>query len=101
MDVAQGERAEKELEAMMERSAPKGDLDPDERAELWKESVRRYNAQRREEMKAAWISYHAGQATRHRRTLEALIEDHKAQAARLCEAAEDWENGGRAVDRPM
>jgi hypothetical protein len=47
--------------------------------------AKRYDAQRREEMRAAWISYHAGQARRHRRTLEALIEDHKAQAARLCE----------------
>jgi len=49
MDVAQAARAEKELEAMIVRRSRKGDVDPDEQEELWKESVRRYNARRREE----------------------------------------------------
>jgi hypothetical protein len=85
MDVAQGERVEKELEAMIQRRARNGDVDPDEREELWKESVRAYSARRREEMRAAWTSYHEGQAERHRRTLQGLIAHHETQAARLCE----------------
>jgi hypothetical protein len=56
----------------------------DEREDLLKESVRRYNARRREEMRAAWTSYHEGQAERHRRTLQDLIAHHEMQAAKLC-----------------
>jgi hypothetical protein len=85
VDVARTEAADAELVRMIERRATKGEVEPDEREELWKESVRAYTARKREEMRAAWASYHAGQAARHRRTLEALIEDHEAQAARLCE----------------
>jgi len=57
--------------------------DPDEHEELWKESVRRYNARRSEEMRAAWASYHEGQAERHRRTLQDLIARHETEAERL------------------
>jgi hypothetical protein len=60
-------------------------VDPDEREELWKASVRAYNTRRREEMRAAWTSYHEGQAERHRRTLQDLIAHHEMQAAKLCE----------------
>lgn len=83
MDVAQGERAEAELDAFIERRSRKGDVDPDEREELWKESVRRYTARRREEMRAAWCEHHQGQAARLRTTLEALIARHEAEAERL------------------
>ena len=85
MDVAHGEMVEKQLDAMIQRRARKGDVDPDEREELWKESVRAYTARRREELRAAWTSYHEGQAGRHRRTLQDLIAHHEAQAAKLCE----------------
>ena len=44
MDVADGER-----ERMVERRSRSGEKDPDEREELWKESVRRHNARRREQ----------------------------------------------------
>jgi hypothetical protein len=54
MDVAQAARAEKELEAMIVRRSRKGDVDPDEQEELWKESVRRYNARQREENRREW-----------------------------------------------
>jgi len=76
---------EKQLDAMIVRRARKGDVDPDEREEAWKASVWAYTARRREEMRAAWASYHEGQAERHRRTLEGLIAHHEAQAAKLCE----------------
>jgi hypothetical protein len=83
--VAHGEMVEKQLDAMIERRARKRDVDPDEREELWKESVRRYTARRQEEMRVAWASYHEGQAERHRRTLQDLIAHHETQAAKLCE----------------
>jgi hypothetical protein len=50
------------------------------RSELWKESVRRYNARRREEMRAEWCEHHQGQAVRLRAVLEELIADHEEQA---------------------
>jgi hypothetical protein len=83
VDIARGEMVERELDAMIERRA--GQKDPAEEHELWRESVRRYNARRREEMRAAWASYHAGQAARHRCTLVGFIAHHKAQAVRVCE----------------
>jgi hypothetical protein len=46
-------------------------------------SVRRHHAQRREEMRAAWCSYHRAAAERARRTLEALIAQHEQQAQML------------------
>jgi hypothetical protein len=88
VDVARGELVEKELDQMIERRSRK-EPDPDEREELWKESMRAYTARRHEEMRAAWSSYHEGQAERHRRTLEDLIAHHEMQAAKLCELVED------------
>ena len=66
MDVAQGERAEAELTCMIEKRSRKGDVDPDELQPSYAESVERYNARRREGMRAAWCEYHQGQAERHR-----------------------------------
>jgi hypothetical protein len=63
--------------------------DPDEQAGLWKASVRAYTARRREEMRAAWASYHAGQAERHRRTLEDLITHHEQAAAKLMDVQQE------------
>jgi hypothetical protein len=56
--------------------------DPDEREELWKESVRAYTARRREEMRAAWCEHHQEQAARLRAVLESLIARHEEQAER-------------------
>jgi hypothetical protein len=81
--VEHAETAEKQLDAMIVRRARKGDVDPDEREESWKASVRAYTARKREEMRAAWASYHVGQAERHRRTLEDLIARHEEKARRL------------------
>ena len=53
------------------------------REELWAESVRRHEAQRREEHRAAWCEYHRAAAERARRNLEALIAQHEAQAQKL------------------
>jgi hypothetical protein len=82
VDIARGEMVEKELDAMIVRRSRQ--KDSDEEHALWRESARRYNARRREEMRAAWTSYHEGQAERHRRTLQDLIAHHEMQAAKLC-----------------
>jgi hypothetical protein len=83
MEVARGELVEKELDAMIERRFRKGEVDPDEREELWKESVRSYTARKRQEKRAAWCEHHRGQAARLRTTLEALIARHEDEAERL------------------
>ena len=80
MDIARGELVEKELDQMIERRSRQ--KDPDEESELWRESVRRYNARRREQMRAAWCEHHQGQAARLRAVLEALIARHEEQAER-------------------
>jgi hypothetical protein len=84
VDIAHSEMVEKELDAMIERRSQKGETDPDEREELWKESVRRHNERIQEENRRAWAAFHEDQAERHRRTLEELIAHHEMQAARLC-----------------
>ena len=83
MDLAQTEAADAELVRMIERRSRKGEVDPDEHEELWKESVRAYTARRREEMRAAWREYHQGQAERHRAVLKGLIAHHEEHAAKL------------------
>jgi len=70
---------EAELNRLIEKRSSRK-TDPDERDELWKESVRAHTARRREENRLAWCEYHRGQAERHRATLEVLIADHEAQA---------------------
>ena len=59
--------------------------DPDEREELWQQSVRAYTARRHDEMRAAWCEYHQGQAARHRVVLEALIATHEEQAEKYAD----------------
>jgi hypothetical protein len=82
LDIAHAEKVEKDLDALIERRSRKGEVDPDEREELWKESVRAYTARRREEMRAAWCEHHQGQAARLRTVLEELIAGHEKQAER-------------------
>jgi hypothetical protein len=55
MDIARGELVERELDTMIERRSRQ--KDPEEEHELWQESVRRYNARRREENRLAWCDY--------------------------------------------
>ena len=81
MDIARGELVERELDTMLERRSRK--KDPDEESELWKESVRRYHARRRGEMRAAWCEHHHEQAARLRAVLESLIASHEEEAAKL------------------
>ena len=52
MDVEHAVMVEKQLDAMIQRRARKGDVDPDEREELWKASVRTYEEKRRQMARA-------------------------------------------------
>jgi broad specificity phosphatase PhoE len=78
--TAPGEATEAELDRLIERRSRQ--RDGDEENELWRESVRRYNARRREELRAAWCEHHQGQAVRLRAVLEELIGNHEKQAER-------------------
>jgi hypothetical protein len=83
VNVALSEMVEAEVDRLIEKRSADGEVDPDEREELWKESIRRYNARRREEMRAAWCEHHQGQAARLRTVLEELIARHEGEAAKL------------------
>jgi hypothetical protein len=82
--LAHGEMVEAELSRMIEKRARKGETDPDEREDLWVESVRRFNERQRRQIRAAWYGWHCEQAERHRRTLESLIAHHEGEAQKLC-----------------
>lgn len=72
---------------MIEKRA-REEPDLDEREELWKASVRAYNAAREAERRAAWSDYHQGQAKRLRRVMTNLVEPHERQAIKLSETKE-------------
>ncbi len=81
--VEHAEMVENELDAFIERRSRKGDVDPDEESELWRESTRAYEEKRRQMARLEWHAFHCGQAARHRATLAALIEHHEGEAAKL------------------
>jgi hypothetical protein len=110
MDVEHGEMVEKQLGALIQRRARKGDVDPDEREELWKASVRRYHARREEELRAAWCEHHQEQAARFKAVLEGHISRHEAEAERYLarrehdsnaeEICEEVKGAGKRVQEP-
>jgi hypothetical protein len=77
MDISRGEMVERELDTMIERRSRQ--KDPDEEHELWQESVRRYNARRREENRLAWCDYFCRLAG----SLRARAEEYDRRAAVL------------------
>jgi hypothetical protein len=85
VDITHGEMAEKQLDILIERRSRKGEVDPDEREELWKQGVRAYEEKRRQMARLEWHAFHCGQAERHRAPLRALIEHHEEQAVKLME----------------
>jgi hypothetical protein len=91
VDLAHTEAADAELVRMIERRSRKGEVDREELEPVYIESVRRYNARRREEMRAAWCEYHQGQAARHRAVLETLIARHEGEAAKLMDVQPEGE----------
>ena len=86
--VEHAEMVEKELNAFIESRSRKGDVDPDEAHELWRESVRRYNARRREANRHEWCEYFGRLAV----TLRSRAEEYDNRARAL---SEDRGEGGR------
>jgi len=86
VDIARGEMVEKELNAMIERRSRQ--KDPEEESEAWQESVRRYNAKRREENRLAWCDYFSHLAG----ALRARAEEYEHRSQSLLE---DRGEGGR------
>ena len=99
MDVASADTVDAELDRLISKRASQDRRpDPDQQEEMWKASVRRYAARRREEMRAAWCEHHRGQAARLRAILEALIARHEEKARELLAER----TGGRvSVERKM
>jgi hypothetical protein len=79
MDIARGEMVEKELDILIERRSRKGEVDPEEQEELWKASVRAYNARRQEQIRAEWHGYFCRLAG----TLRARAEEYDQRAQTL------------------
>jgi hypothetical protein len=76
------EAVDEDLVRLIEKRSRR-EPDLDELEPSYVESVRRYNARRADEMRAAWREYHQGQAARHRAVLEELIAGHEEKARRL------------------
>jgi hypothetical protein len=85
VDIARSERAERDLDAMIERrheARVKADGHRPSQ-EMYAESVRVYNAARERERRAEWAKYHRQQAERHRATLTDLVAFHESMATKL------------------
>ena len=80
-DISNGEAVEADLNRLIQRRSRQRDAD--EQEELWRESVRRYNDRKQEQLRNEWCEYHQGQAARHRAVLESLIARHEEEAAKL------------------
>jgi hypothetical protein len=81
VDTLARERAEMELTRMVEKRSRHGARDPDEREELYMESVRRYHERRRQENAAAWYAHEMNLCEVHAR----LSEEHRIRAEQLLE----------------
>jgi hypothetical protein len=79
VDVARADTVGAELDRLIcKRASQDRRLDPDEQEELWKESVRRYNARLEEENRLAWCDYFGRLVARVRSRAEEY--DYRAQA---------------------
>jgi hypothetical protein len=93
VDVARADTVDAELDRLISKRASQDwRPDPDEQEELWKESVRRYNAQRREENRIAWCDYFSHLAGALRARAEEY--DHRAQILMEVKQKETQSNGG-------
>jgi hypothetical protein len=80
--AAKLESAQGELTRMIERRSRKGDVDPDEREELYMESVSRFHERQREQNRWLWIRHFDRMAGSHAK----LSEGYRDRAEKLlCE----------------
>jgi len=78
VDVTRADAVDAELDRLISKRASQDRRpDPDEQEEIWKESVRRYSARRREENRLAWCDYFERLAACLRARAEEY--DHRAQ----------------------
>ena len=85
MDVANIEAAEASIDAFIERRARQNAAE-NALEEMWKESVRKYNARHREERIWERLRYHEAMLRAHSHNFEALLKRHRV-GLRLCEEA--------------
>ncbi len=60
-----------------------------EREALWAASEARDQQLKREKLNALRVSYHRGQAERHRHTLSRLVQFHEGQVEKLSKGREE------------
>ena len=73
-----------QFDALIERRS-RG-VDPDEREELWKASVRKYRARHREDRLRERLCYHEAMLEAHTRSFEEILRRHRV-GIRLVERA--------------
>jgi hypothetical protein len=78
-DISRGEMVEAELDAFIERRSRKGETDPDEREDLWAESVARFHERSEAEMRNRWVDFHQNMHRLH----STLAAEHEAKAEKL------------------
>ena len=85
-----------QLDALIERRS-RG-VDPDEKEELWVESVRKYRTRHREDRLRERAAYHEAMLEAHTRNFEEILRRHRV-GLRLCEEALGiaGEGGGTAA----
>ncbi len=94
MDIAQGEKVESELNILIERRSGRSqEEDPDEREDLWVESVRRFHERAQAERRQQWTEFHRGMAVLHGR----LAAEHEAAAAKLLDGGAEGGQGEGAI----
>jgi metal-responsive CopG/Arc/MetJ family transcriptional regulator len=80
MEAERAEKLEAEIDSLIERRArEERDAGPIE--EAWRETTRRHNEQRREELGAAWYGYHEHMKEVH----SMLARQHEIEALKLLE----------------
>ncbi len=84
MDVARADTVDRDLDRLLSTRASEDTTpDPTVLEASYVESVRLFNARRRDLNRLAWLEYHQDQARRHRCVLEALVARHEREAERL------------------
>jgi hypothetical protein len=82
VDIKRSEQVESDLDSLITRRHVRRVIDEGERPalEMWQESERQHEEQRRMQARYERHLHHAGQAERLRRTLESLVSYHEAEA---------------------
>ncbi len=94
MEAAKVEAIESEIDRIIERRARERE-DANRVEELWKDSARKVNGQRREEMRALWHGYHMDQAERIERVASEIAAGHRAKAEELMPEKQPHEQAHR------